>query len=294
MYGYIRLIENTTPPSIHQQYRTKYCSLCHSLWNNYGLKSRFLLSYDMTFLAIVLDLKDHVDVHDNMLCFRKVKILHDQEKWKELAGLSILLAGKKLEDDIIDENSIKAKIGLKTFEKAFKKAENDYPIVARILEEGFREMSLMEKDGKDVYGLSERFGKIIVDSVREMFPCSKEDLAIMKHVTKWVYFIDALDDLEKDAIKGRYNPFIKLAKTKKELLSNHYLYLEQFVMSQTKEIKESLTSFVDGTSKNWIIMSTITNSMPIVTEKVLNNDDPYCKNRLIVQFAQVYGGYKIV
>ena len=293
MYGYLRLINGVTPPSIYRYYREHYCSLCHALWNYYGLRPRFILSYDMTFLSIVLDLDNQVDLDKRLLCYQKAHMDSDQESWKRIAAMSILLATKKLEDDIADENDTKAKIGLRVFHKAAMKAESDYPKVAMAFQSGFSDMSNMEKESKDVYALASKFSEIMTTAVSMMYSCSEADIAVMKHVTQWVYFIDALDDLDKDSLDGSFNPFKAFAETRVDLIDKHADYLESFISEQMNAIKPALPNYCEGTSRNWIIMSTLLDTLPIVTERVMTGEKPFTKNKFIARALQAKGGYKL-
>ena len=107
----------------------------------------------MTFLAVVLDLKSHVDLNTRLKCYKKAKIDIQDENWKRIAAMSVLLAAGKMADDIADDNDIKAKIALCIFKKAASKAEKDYPEVADIFNRGLAEMSEMEKQLRARFGL---------------------------------------------------------------------------------------------------------------------------------------------
>lgn len=293
MYGYLRLLNGVTPPSVQNHYRRLYCSLCHALWNYYGMRPRFILSYDMTFLAVILDLDNQVDLEDRLLCYKKAHITSHAENWKRIAAMSVLLASKKLEDDVADENDLKAKIALKIFHKAEKKAEAEYPDTAKLFETGFRNMSELEKRQADVVALSKAFGDIMSSSVSSLFDCAQQDIAVMHYVSQWVYFIDALDDLDKDAVDGSYNPFKRYAPTKKELIENHGTYLEQFILEQTKEIRPLLSFYTEANARDWIILSALTNTLPVITERIMRGEKPYKRASLITQALEMKGGYKL-
>ena len=293
MYGYLRIMSGTTLPSIYHYYRSEYCTLCHALWCNYGLRPRFILSYDMTFLAVVLDLKWQVDLEKRLLCYKKAEFESDQEKWKQIAAMSILLAAKKLEDDIADENNLKAKIGMLIFRNAARRAEIDYPKIAEIFQKGFSDMTKMEKDCCDVFAMSRRFGDLMTEAMKELFNSPDEDLALMRHVTEWVYFIDALDDLEDDVRKKTFNPFKKLASNKNELLQENSNYLKKFISEQMTRFQPYFKYYSEGTARNWVIMSILNETIPYVTERVLKDEEPYRKTPIIAQAMQSKGGYKL-
>ena len=53
MFGYVRVFKPTITMGEYEQYKGIYCTLCKRLGKRYGVLSRFTLSYDMTFLALL-------------------------------------------------------------------------------------------------------------------------------------------------------------------------------------------------------------------------------------------------
>ena len=53
MYGYIRPDIGELRINEYRRFRSVYCGLCEALRQRYGILSRFLVSYDMTFLALL-------------------------------------------------------------------------------------------------------------------------------------------------------------------------------------------------------------------------------------------------
>ena len=54
MFGYITVDKPEMKVKDFYRYKAYYCGLCKSLQENYGLKGRVTLSYDVTFLVLVL------------------------------------------------------------------------------------------------------------------------------------------------------------------------------------------------------------------------------------------------
>lgn len=54
MYGYIRPDRGELKVREYQQFRAAYCGLCEALRRRCGLLSRFVVNYDLTFLAMAL------------------------------------------------------------------------------------------------------------------------------------------------------------------------------------------------------------------------------------------------
>ena len=293
MYGYLRLLTNKTPVAVQSYYRGIYCSLCHALWSYYGLRPRFLLSYDMTFLGIVLKLSSKVNLKRSFLCIKSVEFDESGEQWKRLAAISILLAAKKFEDDIDDDNDFKAKVAFNIFRKASQKAENDYPFAAKLLQDGFLQMRNLEHQNSDVSTLADEFSKIIIDVVSFLFECTGEDKTLIRHVTRWIYFIDAIDDLDSDVKNDDFNPFKKYASSRYQLCKNHSLIVEDFISQQMKVLSPVLTSFVIDEDRCRVIMSILKDTIPTVTKRVLLGRKPYDRYPYLLRMLEQKGGYRL-
>ena len=218
----------------------------------------------------------------------------ESESWKRLAAMTILLASMKLEDDIADEHSIKAQAALILFRRAANKAEFDYSEAAEVFRNGFKEMSILEKKQSDVFLLSKKFGDTLTNGLQCLFSCSKEDMVLIQHVSEWIYFIDAIDDLEKDIRKKTYNPFKPFAEKRKMLITENFDYLERFISSQMKRIRPVLSNYSEGTARGWIILSMLTNSMPYITLQIMQGKKLFAPRSGIQKRIEAKGGYWLV
>ena len=63
---------------------------------------------------------------------------------------------------------------------------------------------------------------------------------------------------------------------------------------QMESVRPALPHFTEGTSRNVVILSTVTDTIPTVTERVLNGNRPYLKSTFITQALETRGGYKLV
>ena len=97
----------------------------------------------------------------------------------------------------------------KFFKKKDKKIEKQYSEKTRIITNLLEELSRMEKEGeRDLDRVSGCFGRIM----EEIFAYRKDvwepTLRRMGFfLGKFIYLMDAYDDVEKDVEKGNYNPF---------------------------------------------------------------------------------------
>ena len=176
--------------------------MCHSLKHNYGQKSRLLLSYDVALLDLILN------THNCGCnsCKNGQQIKSDRE-WKIMAALNLLLFELKLKDDVLDENSLSAKLILWFYRKQTTKATNDFSHLAEVIEQGNNKLLANEKAKADALTIAESFAVMMLDITNEINP-STEYKSIIKGVSMWLYIVDAIDDYEKDSKSGNFNPFL--------------------------------------------------------------------------------------
>ena len=55
MFGYVTIAAGALTQEQRERYRAYYCGLCHALKRRYGALGRMTLSYDMTFLYLLLN-----------------------------------------------------------------------------------------------------------------------------------------------------------------------------------------------------------------------------------------------
>ena len=72
MFGYIRVSKGDLKVKEYEFYKAVYCTLCKTMGREYSLLSRFTLSYDFTFLALLnMSLKDGCDAVEKKHCVFK-------------------------------------------------------------------------------------------------------------------------------------------------------------------------------------------------------------------------------
>jgi len=288
MYGYLRIDRENSIPIIRKYYRQQYCSLCHSLWNNYGWRARFLLSYDVTFMAILLNFKPQIFFDEKKpICYFKKEIKSDKEKWKKLAALTILLVAEKLNDNITDkEHVILSRAIMKIFSKSIKKAREDYKELYVFLRDQFVHMNKTEKNNGNINEMSDEFASIMTESKKILYGESEVDDAIIKYVSKWMYFIDAIDDLDKDYKTGSYNPFLRFAKTREELIKEHFIELEKFAIEQSEFLRPYIKNMNLEKINNITMLNVLKYSISKVTKNILLGKDAFEKSSILIKYIE--------
>lgn len=213
MLGYITVNQDELKGKDLRKYREFYCGVCRDIKKHSGQFSRIFLTYDMTFLAILLSsLKEEEEVRVEKLCslhpFRKTAGI--QNKWTAYAAdMNILMVYHNLMDDWIDEKKLNSRMAAGLMGPACRKLVKQYPEQAHAIEVYLEELHKVEQAGSEdldlAAGLTGTFLGEIFSIPESLW---KEELRILGfYLGKWIYLMDAWNDVEKDRIRGNYNPF---------------------------------------------------------------------------------------
>ena len=133
--------------------------------------------------------------------------------------MNVLLAYYKLEDNLNDENRIKDKVAYNLYKKKLKLAYEKYPKKAEFIKAQLEELNKLEKEKNiNIDMVSNTFGALMGEVFVYKNDDYEEDLRnIGFNIGKYIYLLDAYEDLGKDYEKGRYNPFIEYIDKREEL-----------------------------------------------------------------------------
>ena len=236
MFGYVRIAKPELKVKEYETYKAVYCSLCRELGRTYGLWSRFTLSYDFTFLALInMSLSAGCDPIERKRCvfnpFKKCNYCKSNEKLKMPAAAAMIMSYYKLADNIKDERGIK-KLGFiclkPLFAHARKKAAKCYPVIEQIVHEYIEKQDILERESCSSLDMAAdptayALGKILTE-------CS--DDAVQKRILdrigycigRYIYILDAACDLEDDIKSGSYNCLkSELSGDRKEFMKKRIL-----------------------------------------------------------------------
>jgi len=216
MFGYVHVNKALLSEEDFRIFRAYYCGLCKQIGKNSQI-ARLGLSYDMTFLLTLLcaisEEEPKVESGKCLLHPLKKDIFVTEAKALEyVSDMSILLVLKKLEDDKLDEKSLKAFFGEKVYKKAAKKAVKRYFNKDAEIEKYLKSLSELEKtECEDSDKTADCFAKICELIFLPDYITDKNTRKILAwlgyNLGRWIYLIDALDDVKNDVKKNRYNPF---------------------------------------------------------------------------------------
>ncbi|MCD7716406.1 MAG: DUF5685 family protein [Lachnospiraceae bacterium] len=231
MFGYIYVNEQELKLREYTTYRSFYCGLCQELHRRYGRRAQMVLNYDMTFLAILLTgLYEPETLFEDKRCLPHPVHKHPMAKNDAIgyaADMCVLLAYQKGLDDWEDERKVTGRTISALLKSGYERISAEYPRQAKAVEENIRLLHEVEEawkkassgnpDGTDknaaspmdidyVAGLTGNFLAELYVWKEDLW---QEDLRqIGFYLGKFIYLLDAVEDIEKDRKHGNYNVFL--------------------------------------------------------------------------------------
>ena len=215
MFGYVVMNKPEIKFKDFDMYRSFYCGLCRELRERYGISGQITLSYDMTFVILLLSgLYEPPTKKGSTRCI--VHPVRRQPVRKNAiteyaADMNIFLTYYKCKDDWNDERSIPGFAFGKLLEGKEKKSEKLWGKKVQTIVSCLDELSALEKENAtDIDRVSGCFGRIMAEIFAYREDVWEPTLRRMGfYFGKFIYLLDAYDDVEEDVKKGNYNPFSK-------------------------------------------------------------------------------------
>lgn len=253
LFGYVSPYKPELKIKEYNMFRAYYCGLCKTMGNEYNQLVRMGLNYDLSFLGLLLSsLKSEEDHFNTENCIahpiNKRMIIEDNKALIYASTMSVILIYFKLRDDWNDDRSLKALISSLAFNKAIIKAKKENLDKYVSIEELLLELSKLERNKcHEIDEVADIFAKIMEEISCPDFIENDETKRILKflgyNLGRWIYIIDAFDDIEKDIKKKSYNPL---------LLQYKYNFgddIESFIDKIKDEIEFTLTFTLENISK---------------------------------------------
>lgn len=216
MFGYVTICEPELKVKDLKKYRAYYCGLCRILKEDYGFMGQMTLTYDMTFAVILLsslyESQTETRMHRCKVHPVKKQFMLTNEITSYAAAMNVLLAYYHMEDDWNDEHKVSS---LMTKSLIYRKAERiseQYPRQSGGIRKWLRELDECEKEGStDIDRTAGCFGHLMEELFVYREDIWEKNLRRMGFfLGKFIYLMDAYEDLPEDIEKGRYNPLKQL------------------------------------------------------------------------------------
>lgn len=213
MFGYIYVNEQELKLREYTAYRSFYCGLCRNLHQRYGRIAQMMLNYDLTFLALLLtglyEPGTHLESHR---CIPHPVRRHPMTQNAAVdyaADMCVLLSYQKLRDDWDDERKAAAGAYSALLKRAYRKVSEQYPRQVKSVEENIAALHTAEQENcRDIDYMAGLNGRYLGEVFVWQEDAWQEDLRTMGFfMGKFIYLMDAAEDVEKDRKRGSYNLF---------------------------------------------------------------------------------------
>ena len=244
MFGYVTANRELLSAEAQKRYRGCYCGLCKTLRDRYKLAGQMTLTYDMTFLVLLLSsLYEPEEEQGLERC--PVHPFKTQAFWKNPimaygADMNVLLAYYKCVDDWKDDQNL-----LKWAQSGWLKAgctqvEQAYPRQSAAVREGIVRLSAIEAAKRcdpDMAAncFAAMMGELFVYRTDRWEPALR---TMGEALGRYIYLMDAYEDVETDRKRKRYNPFEDIAL--EENFQKHCLDILTMVLGECTDPFEAL------------------------------------------------------
>lgn len=225
MFGYVHPVLGVLSEEEKARYQSVYCGLCQSLGRRYGLAARGGVTYDMTFLALLLSsLYEPKETQTVMRCLHH-RCRQEQYVSSEIidyaTDLSVAFLYHKCADNWRDDHNIASKGYQAVLEKSYRQARKLRPKEVLQIEKCMKSIAALETIPEAAPEATVNlFGTLMGNLVQiredhwsdtlKMFGCS---------LGKFVYMMDATIDYDDDRKHGTPNPVIALELTPERMES---------------------------------------------------------------------------
>ena len=209
MFGYIQPLKSELKVRELEVFKSYYCSLCKALGKRHGKKSQFLVNYDCAFLGLLLDSLDekNPEFYVGRCAYNPLKkkmLIKNNSAIDYAADINMLLSYLKLKDDVSDKQLIKT-APLLLYGCTGKKTAKRLDKVAPTVFECIQKLSELEKNMCDDIDEAATPTACMLEAVFAGYENIDYLAEIGYNLGRWVYLIDAADDMAEDRKKNNYN-----------------------------------------------------------------------------------------
>lgn len=227
MFGYVKAYKPELRIKEYEMYKSIYCSVCKQIGKRYGFITRFLLSYDFTFFMLLyLSLREDCITVKKGRCvynpLKKCSYVNNELPSMPLAASQIMLY-YKLIDNFEDEGLLKSSLSrflMLCAKKGYKKAAKEFPAVENIFKNYFEEQKKIEQNNVQCIDKAADPTAKMLSSLFSLCALNGKTEALERMgycMGRWLYIMDAVDDLPSNIKSGKYNPLTDEAKAAKDI-----------------------------------------------------------------------------
>ena len=221
MFGYVVVNKPELKFKEFDVYHSFYCGLCRTLKEKYGLRAQIALNFDLNFISILLSglYEPETKVNQERCLVHPINkhLARYNECVDYAAKMTIVLTYFKCEDDWLDKKKLSKQAYKKLINKAYQKVKNEYPDKVNRIEGCLHQINLDEQAGHvNLDEISNQFGQVMGEICAYKDDEWYDELYHLGfYLGKFIYFIDAYEDIEDDLKKGLFNPLKELYQSDK-------------------------------------------------------------------------------
>lgn len=271
----------------YAEYRAYYCGLCKSIGEINPQLMRLTVNYDIVMLSILAHNYAKIKPEAGMgRCVihpigKKFAILKHDQVQEKIVDINTILGYYKLKDDISDENSGKKKIAKDYIKGKYKKAAKRIPGFDSIISKIYEDFDIIQKNKGNLSELIEKSAEMLSEVGKEACPGYDDSLDVFcRNLGRWIYLIDAYDDLWKDYKSNSYNPLIMGKELTEEIVEDLTTMVRANLNDYIRKIRDSYDT-MDITISEGPLSNVIYLGLQARTDQVLENRGNKCKKTLL-------------
>ncbi len=225
MFGYVIANQEQLDQAQKERYQQVYCGLCRALGQRHGALCRLTLTYDMTFLILLLTALQEEDDMQTAPFRCPMHPIRKRESamnaWTEYAAdVNVVLAHHQKMDDWVDDRKVSALAQARLIGSQVKGVCERLPRQCEAISQGLDLLSRMEADGEPNPDLpAAAFGSILAALFTpDSLPENPALYAFGDRLGRFIYLMDAVVDLKKDIKRERYNPMVFVDSSRHEAI----------------------------------------------------------------------------
>ena len=216
MFGYVNADGSQLSEEERARYSGCYCGLCRQLGRLGGQRTRLTLTYDLTFLILVLNsVYGGEETAELRRCLSHPMKKHPSwhNEWTDYgAWMNIALGYYKCLDDWHDDHKWSARLAAAALHRPLHKAEKRFPRQCTAIKTELDVLSALEREGiNDPDKAAASFGRLMAALFVQKDDENAQNLGKLGYfLGEYIYLLDARIDLTDDLEKEKYNPLTGL------------------------------------------------------------------------------------
>lgn len=215
MFGFVTASFKELNKKQQDRYNGIYCGICRSIRSQAGQRARLSLSYDMTFLALLLmSLYEPEENGGDHACalhpIRRDWIASSYTQYA--ADMNIVLAYYNCLDDWQDDKSHPQKWMADHLCHSLPEIQQRYPRQCAAIRDCTQQLSALEKENcSDPDACANCFGALMAELLvyeEDLWADTLREMGMA--LGRFIYLADAAVDYKKDARKHKFNPYLAM------------------------------------------------------------------------------------